>query len=89
MKLSYEYEKEEFIAIHETIKDMWGATLQLGVKALDQNRILTERKIDLEHAKINLQMKQMTVEAKAKKQARPSPINTKTFGYNMEINDAE
>ena len=87
MKL--EYDKEEFIVIHDTIEKMWHSTLQLGLKALEQNRILTERRLDLEHAKINLEMKRLNLERKAKNKAEPTPHNTKTYSYSLDNNDAE
>ena len=59
MKL--QYDKKEFIAIHDTLKEMWVSTMQLGMAALEQNRILTEKRLDIEIARLDLDTKQQAL----------------------------
>jgi len=91
MKLHYD--KKEFITIHDTFKEMWMSAMQLGMAALEQNRILTEKRLDIEIARLDLEkreqeLRQQFANQVSAKQAQ-STGKTFTYGYTTGSHDAK
>lgn len=94
MKLHYD--KKEFIAIHDTFKEMWMSAMQFGMAALEQNRILTEKRLDIEIARLDLEKREQELRQQFAERLDHQIVGKQTptgkaftYGYTTGSNDAK